>query len=403
MLLAVWCALLTAPPHCGAEITVFFAPNRAPLAALARETEDAQATIDLAVYSFSDTRLRDAITNAAKRGVRVRALLNKPKSFTAFANSLERAGVDVRYVNTVMHHKFAIVDGPQSPAKDPAKTVVLTGSCNWTKSSFSRYDEDLISATNEPALAVAFQREFDLLWSNAREFGETIHDAPPRSPPARAADVVFTSANMRAYDYRGQRSFKAKVALEQGVCGRRLIAAIDGARKSVRVAATHFRRADVSAALRRAHDRGVRVQVLLDGQEFHSSPSTSIPNARHDEQLAKNGVAVRYKVYSERWDYRTAKQMHCKFTIVDDRLVLTGRFNLSANSELKTMENLLAIKKPHVVNLYVQQFDFMWRYGEGELDSLISRIRSQNRKPRNFDPISMTAAEIVKVRAAYER
>ena len=33
-------------------------------------------TIDLAVYSFSDTRLRNALTKAAKRGVKIRAIIN---------------------------------------------------------------------------------------------------------------------------------------------------------------------------------------------------------------------------------------------------------------------------------------------------------------------------------------
>ncbi len=149
------------------------------------------------------------------------------------------------------------------------------------------------------------------------------------------------------------------------------------------------RREDINAALKRSKERGVKVRILLDQQEYHGA-STRTPNANHDEDLAKSGVDVRYKMYSERWDYRTAKQMHCKYVIVDDGEVLTGSFNLSASSELKTLENLISIRDKRAVAAYAKRFELKWNYGEGEFDALLKRIRTAKRKPRTFSPISMT-------------
>ena len=170
--------------------------------------------------------------------------------------------------------------------------------------------------------------------------------------------------------YRGQPTFRTTATMKTGVCGLQLIRSIDGAKSTIKIATTHFRREDIQKALLHAHDRGVKVQLLLDQQEFHSE-KTKISNARFDEALSKAGVNVRYKVYSRYWDYRTALQMHCKYMIVDDSVVHTGSLNWSENSELKTLENLLTLRVPDLVDEYVKRFELQWSYGSGTLPALL--------------------------------
>lgn len=331
------------------KVRVWFCPSKEPSRVIADELNSANTTIDVAIYSFSDKAIRKVLAEAAKRGVTIRLILNQANKHKSLADALEDAGIDVRYVSQTMHHKFCVVDGQ----------VLLTGSMNWSTQSYARYDEDLVKFQKSPEVVSAFQTEFEYIWMNSKDYGQEIHGV--KSVPLRwkVADIHFTSANMTPSQYRGLPTFTASDALEDGVCvcGRRLIQSIGNARKSILVATTHFRRSDIADALRNALARGVRVELLLDMQEYHK-PDTEMSQSRFDERLAEIGANVKYKVYAKEWAYQTALQMHTKFAIIDGTEVLTGSFNYSKNSELNSFENLVSIRDPHAVAAYTKPNGF---------------------------------------------
>jgi phosphatidylserine/phosphatidylglycerophosphate/cardiolipin synthase-like enzyme len=375
------------------EIQVFFCPSKDVPEAIESALNGATETIDLAIYSFTDARLQTRLINAAKRGIVVRVLLDDaPKS--KLSPKLEDAGIDVRYVTNVMHHKFVVVDGAVE------KPLLLTGSSNWARTSYTRFDDDLLRIDELPYIE-AFRVEFEGIWEHSREFGSTIH--PPRKlSPAEFGGVLFTSANFSPSTYRGEPSYQAGKQLP-GVCGQRIIESIESARKSIKIASTHFRREDIAIALAQAAARGVAVELLLDAQEYHSS-RTKIANARYDEALPEKGVQVRYKFSSPYWDYQTALQMHCKYVIVDDSEVLTGSLNLSANSELRSFENLVTLTDKKAVAAYASRFRLKWDYGNGEFAKLIQQIKNAGgTAPCNFSPISIDAKQVAELRRTYAR
>lgn len=371
-------------------VMVSFSPNGGVKDKLAAHLDATQETVDVAMYSFSDATLNRKLQDAARRGVKVRLLLEQANRERERAEALEAAGVDVRYVTPVLHHKFAVLDG----------ATLVTGSGNWSESSNSRYDEDFLELTDEGATTAAFQREFNHLWRHAREFGASRFGDQP-DPAAGTAPVVFTSANMETFVSGGQPSFRAVVEPEDGVAGRTIIAAIDAAEASVDVATTHFRRPDVAAALERALQRGVKVRMVLDGQEFHKNPAAG-SDVGYDEALATKGADVRYKTYMLVWNAATALQMHAKFMVVDGRTVLTGSYNWSFNAETGTLENLLTLGAEHAP-AYEAEFEKVFGYGgAGGLDALLTDVQAHaGREPCRFAPLALTGKEIVKLRAAY--
>ena len=143
--------------------------------------------------------------------------------------------------------------------------------------------------------------------------------------------------------------------------------------------------------------RGVKVQLLLDQQEYHAV-STDMNNARFDEELAALGAAVRYKSYGTKWTIGLAHQLHCKYMIVDDKTVLTGSLNWTANSELKTIENLLLIDRAKIADAYRKRFAVQWIYGKGEYKGLIERLSNLNTEaPVSFPPISLTGKQVRRI------
>ena len=140
---------------------------------IAKEIDKAQSSVDIAMYSYSDSRIGNALESAVNRGVLVRFIFHtanddRKKSGSSLDNSksarLERLGVNVRYVNKIMHHKFVIVDGPIHSAEQATFAVIATGSGNWSNGAATRYDENTLFFSGYPELALRYQKEFNYLY-----------------------------------------------------------------------------------------------------------------------------------------------------------------------------------------------------------------------------------------------
>jgi phosphatidylserine/phosphatidylglycerophosphate/cardiolipin synthase-like enzyme len=133
-------------------------PGEGIRAAALAEISAARQSIDIEMFVLSDRLVLDALTSAARRGVRVRAILDPTQPQNAAAMSeLEAAGATVRmYVQAgdeLLHAKVGIFD----------RQIVLFGSCNWSRSGFTRNHElDLL--VREATLARVFLSQLEQDW-----------------------------------------------------------------------------------------------------------------------------------------------------------------------------------------------------------------------------------------------
>jgi phosphatidylserine/phosphatidylglycerophosphate/cardiolipin synthase-like enzyme len=123
--------------------------------------------LEIALYGFEDHDVYDALKRASERGVEIRLLLegakeDRKESENTLSHLLEENGIDVRYVNKIMHDKFLIAD----------KTFLVTSSGNWNIYANSIYDENTLWISDEE-LVTRYRAEFEKLWQNARDFGKT--------------------------------------------------------------------------------------------------------------------------------------------------------------------------------------------------------------------------------------
>ena len=102
----------------------------------------------------------DAILQCHREGITVRILSDNDKMFDQGSDiqMLHRAGLTVKVDNSPahMHHKFMIVD----------RSIVLTGSYNWTRSAATRNAENLV-VIDDVETASQFTNEFERIWSIA--------------------------------------------------------------------------------------------------------------------------------------------------------------------------------------------------------------------------------------------
>ncbi|MCP4873038.1 MAG: DUF1669 domain-containing protein [Proteobacteria bacterium] len=427
----------------GASAEVIFSPQPYADSHLARTAEliDAAATsIDVAMYSFRDNNIQDALGRAVERGVSVRAILesggedkNDPEGTRS--GQLEELGIEVRYVNKIMHHKFALIDGPRTDVAAAADATLITGSANWSYSAGTRYDENTAILRGDEKTILAFQQEYDHLWEHGRliEWRDEI-PAVETAPigddviaSAPGSESVFTSANMTTYTSSHGPTFRTTSG--SGEARDALADFILSAEDSVWIASGHLRSRQITDALLDAVEAnpGLQVKVYLDGQEYVSdgyfedetesyeacvaaATTTTQSNKCEDKglhfgwALADADITLRYKYYSYRWHYSYAIQMHHKYVIVDGERVASGSYNFSNNAEHDTMENLVFLDGtvyPELVDDFIANFDSIWATGTGpELDQLMAQVTSGEDFPIVFDSMALTHAQVTGLKDA---
>ena len=130
-----------------------------------------------------------------------------------------------------------------------------------------------------------------------------------------------------------------------GGCQQAVVESINKAASEIDVAIYIFTNPDIAEALVAAKVRGVKVRVLLDGDNVDMNYSKA-------ESLVDNGIPVRHETGTG--------LMHNKFAVVDDSITLTGSFNWTRAAESANDENLLKITSPDLARQYAEEFSELW-------------------------------------------
>ena len=128
-----------------------------------------------------------------------------------------------------------------------------------------------------------------------------------------------------------------------------IIGFIDKCQTSLDIAVYAITYDRIVEALIRAHQRGVRVRVLLDRSQAGSRYSD-------DEVLEEAGIPVLR-------DTRSGA-MHNKFVIGDNKSVGTGSFNWTKNADERNAENFVIIRIRYVVADYQDEFNSLWELNQ---------------------------------------
>jgi phosphatidylserine/phosphatidylglycerophosphate/cardiolipin synthase-like enzyme len=115
-------AVESTPVQAAPSIVALFSPTSVTGESIRDETirriDTTTRTLDLAMYSFNEPTLTEALIRAKDRGVTLRVIMDalQAGNATSQADALRKAGVTVKLMrgikgNGIMHHKVAIYDG----------------------------------------------------------------------------------------------------------------------------------------------------------------------------------------------------------------------------------------------------------------------------------------------------
>jgi hypothetical protein len=131
------------------------------------------------------------------------------------------------------------------------------------------------------------------------------------------------------------------------------------AKKSILVCVFTISNHHIANALREAHERGLDVRIVTDDL-FAAKDESDV------QDLAREGIQVRT-------DDTKAALMHNKFAVIDEKYLITGSYNWTAQATYYNQENVVIIENPHGVSTFKIHFEELWvKYANFNFDKLLN-------------------------------
>ena len=214
----------------------------------------------------------------------------------------------------LMHNKFIIFD----------EEIVWTGSTNLTQNGMHKNNNNVLVLYSSE-IAARYERQFKELWQGKSS-------SERRSPIRRQTLMIEDTPALLLF------------APEDDAMDL-LLPLIKQARESVHFMTFAFTHDEMGQELARQSRRGVEVKGV-----FESRNSTSSHSEIH--RLYCSGVDVR--------EDGNSANMHHKVFLIDGKIVVTGSYNFSNNSENSNDENLVFLNNQDIADRYREEFEKVW-------------------------------------------
>lgn len=275
----------------------------------------AQRSLDVAVYELDLDPVGDALLAARKRGVAVRLVTDSDslaEDKTLIRLKKEGLPIVPDKREAIMHNKFVVVDGQ----------AVWTGSWNFTVNDTYRNNNHAIYIQS-PELAQDYTTEFEEMFTD-KAFGPT---STSKTPYPRLQI--------------GKTLVEACFAPEDK-CADQLIVLIRQAQQNIRFMAFSFTHPGISKAVIDRAKTGVLVQGIFEtrGSETETSELARMKRQKLDVWQDGNPYTLHHKVF-----------------ILDDKTVVIGSFNFTDNADQSNDENMLVIHNPELAQQFLAEFN----------------------------------------------
>jgi len=294
--------------------------------------DDAQNTVDLAIYNISRQPIVSALAAAHNRGVRVRVIADDGTLNSALQNGNPPFNWFAGNANGLMHNKFIVVD-----AASATDAQLFMGSMNFTDGEiFDNYNS--VMFIHDQSLAKAYEKEFDEMWGTNTAtpgiFTRKLGSAKDNNTPH---NFIVGGIEIQSY-------FSPSDATTAAIS-----TALQSADSKIEFALLTFTRNDLRDDIINRYNAGVTVRGMIEnindtGGEYQTLLSAGVSMKPHTEQYL----------------------LHHKYGIVDedavnsDPLVIVGSHNWTSAAETNNDENTLIIHDATIANLYAQEFNARW-------------------------------------------
>lgn len=342
--------------------------------ALLNSINEAEARIDFAVYGLrGQPKILKALIRAQKRGVSIRGVIDKntdnenyysdtwrlERSFETIRSDYQkdmhtlrilsnkrRSGYkdrcarpeghkgplqcfegkgyaskeDIFFKGDIMHHKFFVVDSH----------YVWTGSANISDTGIGGYNANNALFIGSQDVASVYTAEFNRMYEEGKYH--------------RSKDVTKQATEITLQGRKKQRMLIAFSPQDYAVYSS-VLPLLRDAKDSIEVAMFFLTHKNLSRELVAAHERGIKVRVIID--------ATGATNGYSKHKfLRRNGIPVKVETWGGK--------MHMKSALVDGRHLVIGSMNWTSAGESKNDENTIVMRDFPQAKRFSRFFNDMW-------------------------------------------
>ncbi len=318
------------------------------------ELDEAKHSIEIAMYAFTLTSVRDAVYRASERGVKVTIITDAKKDemhdifFIKVPESIKR--LSPSNSSTLMHHKFVLIDRGEKTAK------LIFGAYNFTDLQ-EKYDPSFLFISDNEDLIASFGGEFDRL--EASLSGLSKYEDRNYSP---------WDLNLKAGEYNYEVWFSPGKRGES-VKGR-LLELVQSASSSLKIMIWDFTDKDLAVEIIKKAREGVKVQIITDTWNFNNQYSVFHYLLEAKERYAldnfelitdhKNGDLILETAGADvNPDFDPF--LHHHLLIVDDNTALFGTNNWSQAGSFSNDESIMVTNDKKIVSDFLGSFNYHYQ------------------------------------------
>ncbi|HNZ86084.1 MAG TPA: phospholipase D-like domain-containing protein [bacterium] len=312
----------------------------------------AQKTIEVAIYSMNDERIRDAIYKASDRGVNIKLVFSdvhrdiNNRLFSEKRDNITRKDILSRNINTqkseYMHHKFIIIDRGEETQK------LLFSSYNFTYIQ-DKYDPSFILETDRPEIIEIYGEEFDRIFSGLRGRDKLSKEYNPF-----AALIKYPEGFLEIW-FTPQR-------INTGIKDR-MLNLIENSKDNIKSMIWLMTDRDIAEDLLLASKK-ISVKILTDDYNFSVDGSVFNFMIKKKKQNHLDNLEIltdenRNKELKQIFNEQNLNSfLHHHLMIFDDKIALFGTNNWSSGGFFRNDESIMVSNIPSLVSDFNKSFEF---------------------------------------------
>ncbi len=125
---------------------------------------------------------------------------------------------------------------------------------------------------------------------------------------------------------------------------------IESSNQQIKAVIYKFEEKSLLTALKKAHDRGISIQLVVDQEEAGAKKS-------------KVALAAAYGINIRTWPQG---KLHAKFAIFDSSRAVTGSFNWTKSAKKKNIELISSYDDVTTAKIFIGLFDDLWNRAGSE-------------------------------------
>ena len=315
--------------------------------ALVKEINNAENSIDIAIYGFGEQdEIYNALLNAKKRNIKIRSVVDYSKNMDKLYPNTKRFIEDFNSKTdkneVLMHNKFFIFDDKK----------VLSGSANISSTDSGGYNANIAVLINSEQLALIYKNEFEKMYNS--KFS------------------IYKEKSKNPLVYLDDTTIGVYFSPQDNILENLLLPEIKKAKSEIFVSIFYLTDKRLINELINAKNRNVNVMVMMD--------SVAATNFKDRVNFLRNNsipVAV------EDWGGKN----HEKTMVIDSKVLILGSCNFSKSGFMKNDENMIKIVNSKIASFYRDYFLFLFNSIDKKFLYSIPRAEGFESKNSCFDGI----------------